>query len=409
MAQPRLRFKEFSSDWEVLKLGDISIKVGSGNTPSGGDKVYTDKGIPFIRSQNVINNQLILDEVYIPNDINAKMKGSIVKANDILLNITGGSIGRSCVVPSLFETGNVNQHVCIIRLNNMSEPLFYQSFLSSSKGQKLIYQGMTGSGREGINFQSIRLFKIPSPLLPEQEKIATFISSVDKKIEQLTKKKELLERYKKGVLQKVFKQEISFKKEDGSDFPKWEEKALGEVFTRVRDKNKENNLNVLTISAQQGLINQEKYFNKSVSAKDVTGYYLLDKGDFAYNKSYSKGYPMGAIKRLKNYEKGVVSTLYICFRIRNNNSPRFYEKYFDSGFLNKELHKIAQEGARNHGLLNMSVIEFFKDIPLPSPSLEEQELIADFIERIENKIAFATTQLEQSKNFKKGLLQQLFI
>ena len=159
----------------------------------------------------------------------------------------------------------------------------------------------------------------------------------------------------------------------------WQEKRLGEVFERVTRKNIENNKNVLTISAQHGLINQEQFFNKSVAANNVTGYYLLHKNEFAYNKSYSKGYPMGAIKKLNKYDKGVVSTLYICFKAKPENHDIFFENYFDSGFLNKGLHKIAQEGARNHGLLNLSVIEFFRDINLFFPTPPEQKKIVQSI------------------------------
>lgn len=219
----------------------------------------------------------------------------------------------------------------------------------------------------------------------------------------------LLQEYKRGVMQKIFSQELRFTQDDGSAFPNWEEKKLGDVFSRVTRKNSENNKNVLTISAQQGLINQEEFFNKSVSAKDVTGYYLLKKNEFAYNKSYSKGYPMGAIKRLTKYNKGVVSTLYICFKAKNELEVNFYEQYFNSGFLNKELHKIAQEGARNHGLLNLSVVEFFRDILILEPSIKEQEKIADFLSTIDNKIEAISNQIEQVERFKKGLLQKMFV
>ncbi len=124
----------------------------------------------------------------------------------------------------------------------------------------------------------------------------------------------------------------------------WKEKVFEEVFDRITTKNSENNQNVLTISAQLGLVSQLEYFNKKVSAKDVTGYYLLHKGDFAYNKSYSNGFPMGAIKPLKYYEMGVVSTLYICFRAKGVYISDFFEQYFDAGLLNSEISSIAQEG-----------------------------------------------------------------
>lgn len=187
----------------------------------------------------------------------------------------------------------------------------------------------------------------------------------------------------------------------------WEEKVFKELFERITTKNKENNLNVLTISAQQGLINQEEYFNKSVSAKDLTGYYLLNKNDFAYNKSYSKGYPLGAIKRLRRYEKGVVSTLYICFRAKKD-SVDFIEQYFNSGLMNKEIHKIAQEGARNHGLLNISVTEFFNDTKLILPSKREQETIASFLTSVDTRIEQLTKKESLLQDYKKGVMQKIF-
>jgi len=189
----------------------------------------------------------------------------------------------------------------------------------------------------------------------------------------------------------------------------WEEKKLGEVFERVTRKNKENNKNVLTISAQQGLVNQKEYFLKAIASKDVTGYYLLHKGDFAYNKSYSKGYPMGAIKRLKNYNKGVVSTLYICFALRDSGySEYFFDKYFNAGKINRGIAKIAQEGARNHGLLNMAVNDFFDDIEITIPEKEEQEKIAGFLSVVDEWVENLKGQKEDLEKYKKAVMQKLF-
>ncbi len=140
----------------------------------------------------------------------------------------------------------------------------------------------------------------------------------------------------------------------------WEECHFKKMFSRLKRKNTENNTNVLTISAQYGLINQEEFFNKSVASDDKSNYYLLYKGDFAYNKSYSNGYPFGAIKALEKYEKGVVSPLYICFSPTvENKCPDYYLQYFESGNMNREIQAVAQEDARNHGLLNIGIDDFF--------------------------------------------------
>ena len=189
----------------------------------------------------------------------------------------------------------------------------------------------------------------------------------------------------------------------------WKVVKLGDVFKRITDKNKENNNNVLTISAQNGLVSQYDYFNKNVAANDVTGYYLIKTGDFAYNKSRSQGYPYGAIKPLKLYDKGVVSTLYICFRTKEQNSCiDFYEHYFETDLIHNEIGKIAQEGARNHGLLNISTEDFFEKISLYIPSLPEQQKIAAFLTSLDEQISAHTKKLEALKAHKKGLMQQFF-
>ena len=182
---------------------------------------------------------------------------------------------------------------------------------------------------------------------------------------------------------------------------------MGEIAERVIRKNKENNQNILTISAQFGLISQLEFFNKSVSAKDVTGYYLLHKNDFAYNKSYSNGYPMGAIKRLNRYEKGVVSTLYICFKFIDCIDNTFVEQSFETGNQNSEIEKVAQEGARNHGLLNIGVSDFF-NIKLIIPSLPEQIQIASFLTLIDERIQCQNKIIEGLKSLKVASCKKIF-
>ena len=162
----------------------------------------------------------------------------------------------------------------------------------------------------------------------------------------------------------------------------------------------------LTISAIYGLIDQKDYFNRQIASKDISGYYLLKNGEFAYNKSYSNGYPYGSIKRLNKYDKGALSTLYICFSCKNINSD-FLEKYFDSDKWYKEIYMIAVEGARNHGLLNISVDDFFSSIH-KFPSLPEQEKIAAFLTLIDKKIEKQKELIELLKKYKRGLLSQIF-
>jgi len=163
----------------------------------------------------------------------------------------------------------------------------------------------------------------------------------------------------------------------------------------------------LTISSKDGLIAQEHFFNKLVSSKDLSGYYLLKKGEFAYNKSYSVGYDFGSIKRLELYEKGALSTLYICFSVKYFR-PEYIRYYFDSLKWYKEIYLIAAEGARNHGLLNVPTESFFETKHLLSTNLMEQAKIANFLSLIDQRIEKQRQLVESLKKYKRGLFIQLY-
>ena len=188
----------------------------------------------------------------------------------------------------------------------------------------------------------------------------------------------------------------------------WEEKKLGELVERVTRKNKNLESDLpLTISAQYGLIDQETFFNKKVASKDVSGYYLLKKGEFAYNKSYSSDYPWGAVKRLDNYKMGVLSTLYIVFRPTSIDSD-FLAVYYDSPKWYKEVSMRAAEGARNHGLLNISPQDFFDTELIFPVNQSEQTAIGSFFQDIDQLISLQQRKLEVLKEQKKTYLKLLF-
>lgn len=202
---------------------------------------------------------------------------------------------------------------------------------------------------------------------------------------------------------------LRFKADDGNQYPEWEEKRLEEVAVRITRKNKDNCTDIpLTISSLDGLIDQRDFFNKIVASKDMSGYYLLKRGEFAYNKSYSKGFDFGSIKRLNLYDEGALSTLYICFALNDNEDSDFYQKYFDSLSWYPELQKICAEGARNHGLLNVSTNDFFQ-LKLHVPkSKEEQQEIASLFTELDNLIQSAQKELDGYRELKQGMLQKMF-
>ena len=199
-----------------------------------------------------------------------------------------------------------------------------------------------------------------------------------------------------------------YKLEHGYVIPKeWKVVHFNECFHRLTQKNTENNQNVLTISAQQGLISQLDYYNTPYASEDKTGYFLLQKGNFAYNKSYSADYAYGAIKQLEKYDKGIVSPLYICFSANEGTNTDFYRQYFEAGMFNREIYKIAQEGARNHGLLNVSTPEFFS-AALVFPPVDEQKKIAEILSCCDRVIELKQQLIAELQRLKSGFLQAMF-
>lgn len=242
------------------------------------------------------------------------------------------------------------------------------------------------------------------PTLEEQRKQTNILRAWDNAIESSEKLLANIRKQKQVLLSGLLSGKRGFENPPGS----WQYVDFDSVFERVTRKNKLGNTNVLTISGQHGLISQREYFNKSVASENLSGYTLLERGEFAYNKSYSAGYPMGAIKPLLAYDMGVVSSLYLCFRIREDFEADldFFRHYFEAGFLNEEISGIAQEGARNHGLLNVSIPDFF-ELRLHIPPVPVQRKIAEVLSVAEHEERVCELQLEQLRTEKRALMQQL--
>lgn len=208
----KVRFPGFEEKWEKIALGDVTTKIGSGVTPKGGSKSYLAAGIPLIRSQNVLIGRLDLADVaFISGEQHEKMSATKLNADDVLLNITGASIGRSCVVPTDFAEGNVNQHVCIIRPTEQLNSTFLAAFLNSTMGQRQVDAFQAGGNRQGLNFAQIRSFKIPLPIVEEQEKIAQLLQTCDQEIDLFQQKLAALRQQKQGLMQQLLTGKIRVK------------------------------------------------------------------------------------------------------------------------------------------------------------------------------------------------------
>ena len=207
---PSLRFPEFTGEWEKCKLGTLATKVGSGSTPKGGDAVYTSIGHYFVRSQNVGMGFLMLDNIaHINDDIHQKHKATEIYENDVLLNITGASIGRTAVATKELEGGNVNQHVCIIRTNSKVNPKFLCDYIQTQRIQNHIKSLQTGGSREGLNFEQIRSFPISLPSINEQNKLTCLLDKINERIATQVRLIEKLQSLIGGIAQHCIKEAIS--------------------------------------------------------------------------------------------------------------------------------------------------------------------------------------------------------
>ncbi|MBZ5360930.1 restriction endonuclease subunit S [Staphylococcus aureus] len=377
---PELRFPGFEGEWEEKKLEDI-IKVNSGK-----DYKHLDKGdIPVYGTG-----------------------GYMTSVSEPLSEIDAVGIGRKGTInkPYLLEAPFWTVDTLFYCTPKKETDILFILSLFRKINWK-VYDESTGV--PSLSKQTINKINRFVPTNKEQQKIGKFFSKLDRQIELEEQKLELFQQQKKGYMQKIFSQELRFKDESGNDYPDWEEKELGEVADRVIRKNKNfESKKPLTISGQLGLIDQTEYFSKSVSSKNLENYTLIKNGEFAYNKSYSNGYPLGAIKRLTRYDSGVLSSLYICFSIKSEMSKDFMEAYFDSTHWYREVSGIAVEGARNHGLLNISVNDFFT-ILIKYPSLEEQRKIGGFFIKLDRQIELEEQKLELLQQRKKALLKSMLI
>jgi type I restriction enzyme, S subunit len=421
------------AEWKVEKLSSLFPKIRNGFVGTA-TPFYVDNGVKYLQGNNIKKGRIISDGlIYVSEEFHAKQKKSKLSLGDIIM-VQSGHVGECAVINEEYEDSNC--HALIVMTPTKKVDSYYYSYLfNSNYGEKLFYKIKTGNTVEHILASDMNKLKVPVPDFSEQQKIAEILLTWDKAIELKEKLIEQKKKQKKGLIQLLYtgiirahevgkrnreeiKKRIQFvfngRVPDGYKATKlgiipteWRVIHLKDKFERLTRKNNSNNTNVLTISAQQGLISQEEFFNKSVASENLSNYYLLQKGDFAYNKSYSKGFPYGAIKVLEQYESGVVSPLYICFSPnKTNKCPEFYKYYFEFGFLNREIHAIAQEGARNHGLLNISVNDFFNTYIV---DMDENEMkqITEIVLTATKEIKLLEQELESLKQQKKGLMQLL--
>lgn len=400
---PKLRFKEFNQEWEEKKLGSYG-KLINGLTYSPND--ISDEGLLVLRSSNIQNYQLTYeDNVYVDIEV---PEDSITKENDILICVRNGSkklIGKSTIIPQNIQKATHGAFMTVFRGTNNK---FISHWFQSTIFYKQVHKNL-GATINSINGSDLKKFKTIFPEKKEQQKIASFLTLVDKKIEQINKKVELQEQYKKGVMQKIFFQEIRFKNDDGSEFENWKEKKLNQLLFEPKERNFEKKFNkndVLSVSGNFGIVNQIEFQGRSFAGASVDNYHIVEIGDIVYTKSPLKSNPYGIIK-VNKHKAGIVSTLYAVYRPKENLNSTYLDYYFQlDDNTNRYLRPLVHKGAKNDMKINNShVLSDFITIP----EKQEQDKIVLFFIILDEKIKQTKIQLEKIKEFKKGLLQRMFV
>ncbi|WP_285821721.1 restriction endonuclease subunit S [Xylanibacter rodentium] len=371
---PPLRFPGFTDKWKESTIGNV-VKIGNGR-----DYKHLGNGsIPVFGTGGYMTS--VDDYLYDGETVFIGRKGSIDKPFYFS--------GKFWTVDTLFYTYDFNGVI----------PKFLYSIFQRINWKKY----NEASGVPSLSKATIEKIKFKYPLSPEQDKISRLLSLIDERIATQNKIIEDLKKLKSAIMAITFGKSNVTKNQ-------WREVRLGNICERVTRRNSNNISNlILTIAAQYGLVSQIDFFNKSVASADLSNYYLLDKGDFAYNKSYSGEYTWGAVKRLDLYPQGVLSPLYICFRpMEGIIDSDFLVYLFESKCWYREVSEICVEGARNHGLLNVSVVDFF-NMKLHLPDLSEQKRIAEMMNAISDKIEHSSRLYALYNNQKTYLLSNMFI
>lgn len=387
--KPKIRFKGFEGGWKAEELAHVCS---------------VNRGVRVTRN-DLHNNGIypVYQNTDYPMGYYTKFN---VESNNPFV-IVGGSAGLIGFCHTNFWAADD----CVFFGDN---PIINKSFLYNNLifHKTEIKRNVRGASVPRLDRETLRKLPVSIPSLPEQQEIASYFTSLDSQISASTSRLASLKQMKAASLQAMFPQEgetvpkIRFKGFEGE----WKKVKLNSFAKRVTRKNShlESTL-ALTIASAHGLVSQIDYFNNLVVGSNIRNYYLLKKGEFAYNKSYSNGYPFGSVKRLERYEQGILSTLYITFSIDNSISSDYLTHFFDTNLWHKEVAERAAEGARNHGLLNIGANDFL-DINIWKPeSKSEQQAIASYFTSLDRQISLQSQRLEKLKQIKSACLDKMFV
>ena len=399
---PKLRFSGFSDEWAEKKIGELYDDLKAGSTPSKLKSEYFKGNVPWITSGELKSKYIYSTLEYITEEAKQSANLKLYDEGTLFIAITGleapGTRG-SCAINKVKAT--TNQSCMAFQKSNLvnNEFTYYWYNLYGE------YIGITytqGTKQQSLNNKLVADLKISIPSIEEQEKIANFLTKVDKLIEKQDEKVNNLEQYKKGMMQKIFSQEIRFKKDDGGEYPEWDKGKASELFKNISDKNHNGDLEVLSVTQDRGVIlRSDLDIDIKFDLESVKNYKRVKPGDFIISlRSFQGGF------ELTNIE-GLISPAYTVFNFLDKD--KFNAKYF--GYIFKSENFIRKLSGLIYGVRDGKAISFtdFSTMKFEYPCVEEQTKIANFLSKIDLIVEKEKEKLEELREWKKGLLQQMFV
>jgi type I restriction enzyme S subunit len=415
---PKLRFPGFNGEWKAAELGDYTQTITSGSRDWA--QYYAETGSKFVRMTNLPRGgiQLLMDDmryVALPEDSSEGTRTSL-QAEDILISITA-ELGKIGWIPPNFGEAYINQHTALVRLDHTkTDSRFVAHSLSSERMNRRINRLNDAGAKAGLNLPTIRELDTVFPTLPEQQKIAAFLTAVDGRIEQLSRKKALLEEYKKGVMQQLFTQTLRFQDDHGLDFPDWEEKTLGDVITSLDAGVSVNSEDSPASPTEQGVLKTSCVTKGSFDPnenKRVTdlGERSRLKEPVAANTIIISRMNTPALVGMSGFVRDSYPNLFLpdrlwAAKVSPDHSAEWTAHLFGSSMMRSV---ISSKATGTSGSMKNITKDDVLSIPVQLPSLPEQTKIAGFLSALDGKIGAVGEQMRQTQAWKKGLLQQLFV
>lgn len=382
--------------WPRKPLREVA-RFRSGGTPNRATPEFWGGDIPWFTAKDL--KVLRLDSaIQTLTDAGARNGTRVLGDPAVLVLVRGMTLLKRVPISVTTRPSAFNQDVVALVPEKGLRVGFLGHWLAANERRLRTFVDIAGHGTGRLPVGRLKTLQIPLPSCHEQERIESILDSLDGYLTRFPLLLDAKRRFKRGLAQQLLTGKRRFKEfvrsPDSQEtaagpLPKdWGVRPLRELVTPITRRNSGRVTLVLTASGEHGLVDQRDYFNRSVAGEDLGGYYLLKKGEFAYNRSLMKNYPFGAIKRLEGYDEGALSTLYLCFGLTApGQSADFYAHVFEAGMLNRQLSKIINVGARAHGLLNVTADDFYS-LRVPEPSGREQQAIADVLSACDREIHF---------------------